>query len=573
MSDSQLIEISIRGVGVIEEATLEIGKGLTVFTGETGAGKTMVLTALSLLLGGKAEGSLVRVGKERLLASATFSISNQMSESVLELGGAIEDGQLILTRSITSDGKSKAAAGGVPVPAAILAGLAETLIEIHGQSANMSITKPAKQRDILDAFGGAEMSEALSKYTKDYESYQVLRKKLHSLRDSSASRDREISGLIEFAEAFKKVKPKVGETYILAQEISRLSSIESLRTSVGEAARALDDEDTGAMYLIAKARRNLESVQDKDLLIAKILENVTEGFYLLSDATESTHKYLSDLELDPEKLERALTRKSEINGLLKRFAQFGETDALIGKFELIEERIADLAGGEDRITAMEQELAGAWQELCRNAELLSKLRKVYAVNLSKLVSEEIHGLAMPHTQFVCKVVSPEYEKEIPLNALSGVGADDVSMLLQSQKNGALVALAKGASGGEMSRVMLGLEVVLASSQPVGTYIFDEVDAGVGGRAAIDVGRRLFELSRHAQVLVVTHLPQVAAWADTHFVLKKNDDGAVSQSDVTEVRAEARVEEIARMLAGHEHSLSAREHAAELLGMRGVSLAG
>lgn len=572
MSDySRLEEISIRGLGVIEDASIEVGEGLTVITGETGAGKTMILTALSLVLGGRAEASLVRQGKERLIVSASFQVDQVIADDVIERGGAIEGSQLILSRSLSLDGKSKASAGGITVPASVLASLAENLVEIHGQSASMSITKPAKQREILDRFGGDEIAAALTEYQTSYELFQSSRKKLNSLKENSAGREREIESLTEFAEAFKKVKPEIGELESLGQEISRLSSVESLQLAVGEAARLLDEEPTGAVTTSGQAKRNLESVRATDTRIEEILEALTEGHFLLSEAALQTQRYLVDLEADPERLEFALSRRAELTKFLKRFGDSAKkidpVVDLIARYAVVSESIADLSGGEERIAAMEIEVKANWKTACQSARQLSEMRESFAVKLSLAVTEEIHALAMPHTRMICQVSGPNYDAELPLSQLTANGGDEVSILLQAHKDGPLVLLAKGASGGEMSRVMLGLEVVLAQSQPIGTYIFDEVDAGVGGKAAIDVGRRLHKLARTAQVIVVTHLPQVAAWADTHFVVLKNSDGSVNQSDVKEVTGEARVEELARMLAGHEDSLSAREHATELLTMR------
>jgi DNA repair protein RecN (Recombination protein N) len=568
---TRLEEISIRGLGVIEEASLELTDGLTVITGETGAGKTMVLTALALVLGGKSESALVRQGKDRLVVSASFSVTDDIAKDVSEKGGAVEGDQLILSRSVTSEGKSKASAGGIAVPAGVLASLSESLIEIHGQSANMSITKASKQREILDRFGGQEIAVAHTEFAKRFEDFNAAKKKLAVLRSSASGREKEIAALREFSTAFKKLNPEIGELETLSQEISRLSSVESLQLGVGQASSLLDDEITGALTLIGQAKRSLESVQASDSAISEIVEAVNESFFLLSDASHLAIRYLSDLEMDPQRLEWAQSRKSELVKFIKAYG--GDSPSvdpipeLIAKHATVEESIADLTGGEERIRALEVEVEKAWSDACQAAEELSKVRHVYADILSKKVSAEIQALAMPHTTFLCSVESADFQKGLTASELSSTGADEVSMLLQAHKDGPLVALAKGASGGEMSRVMLALEVVLASSQPVGTYIFDEVDAGVGGKAAIDVGRRLHELSRHSQVIVVTHLPQVAAWADSHFVLRKNSDGSVSQSDVREVTDEARVEEIARMLAGHEDSRSAREHAAELLSMR------
>lgn len=569
---SELLEISIRGLGVIEEATLEIGPGFTVLTGETGAGKTMVLTALALVLGGKADSSLVRKGRDRLVASATFKIQPNLEEFATDKGAATEDGELILTRTLNSEGKSRASAGGVSVPASVLSELGEELIEIHGQAASMSITKVAKQREILDRYAGSQFTDVHDHYKTALDEYQSLKSKIASLKSNAAGREKEIAALQEFSNAFKKIKPQIGEPSGLLAEITRLSSVESLRSSVGEATALLLAEESGVVDALAAAKRNLEIVAEKDPLLSEILAAVTDSFFQLSEAAQSAHSYLEDLEADPLRLDAAQARRAELSAFLRRFASAEEADdqilELIKRHELVAESIADLSGGEDRLSQMEEELELLLQQLSSRSQILSEVRRDFAAQLSASVTEEIHMLSMPHTEFFATVSSPDYSQKLSPAVFTVTGADEVSMLLQAHRDGPLVQVAKGASGGELSRVMLALEVVLAESEPVGTYIFDEVDAGVGGKAAIEVGRRLRELSRYAQVIVVTHLPQVAAWADSHFVVRKNDDGAVSQSDVVQVTGELRVEEIARMLAGLEDSQSAREHAAELLSMRG-----
>ncbi len=569
---SELEEISIRGLGVIEEATLELGPGFTVLTGETGAGKTMVLTALSLVLGGKVDSSLVRKGRDRLVASATFRIQPKFEEFADSKGAATEDGALILSRTLNMEGKSRAFAGGVSVPASVLAELGEELIEIHGQAASMSITKVSKQREILDRYAGAQFTEVHDHFTDALDEYNSLKAKISSLKSNAASREKEIVALQEFSNAFMKIKPQLGEANSLLVEITRLSSVESLRTAVGESVSLLLAEESGIVDALATTKRNLETVADKDPLISEILAAVTDSFFQLSEAAQSAHIYLEDLEADPQRLDWAQARRAELSAFLKRYASAEEADdqilEMIKRHELVAESMADLAGGEDRLAQMEEDLELLFQQLCSRAQILSEVRRDFAMQLSELVTQEIHMLSMPHTQFFCTVSSPDYSQILDPSIFTPNGADDVAMLLQAHRDGPLVLVAKGASGGELSRVMLALEVVLAESEPVGTYIFDEVDAGVGGKAAIEVGRRLRELSQFAQVIVVTHLPQVAAWADSHFVVRKNDDGAVSQSDVIQVSGDRRVEEIARMLAGHEDSQSAKEHAAELLAMRG-----
>lgn len=569
---SELEEISIKGLGVIEEATLELSPGFTVLTGETGAGKTMVLTALTLVLGGRADSSLVRVGRSRLSTSATFRVTTEIEKVAGEVGIESEDHRLILSRILTAEGKSKATAGGVPVPANVLAQLGEGLIEIHGQSASFSIAKTIRQREILDRFCGLEFVDIFARYKDSLEQYQNKKAKISALRRNAQGREKEVDALREFSAAFSKIKPQVNEVSSLAIEISRLSSVESLREAIGDAGTVLLDEESGVVDALAKIKRNLESVSDRDPLIAEILETITDSYFQLSEASQSLSIYLGKLEADPLRLESALARKAELSAFLKRYASAGEADEqiveMIEKKASVEEAIADLTGGDERLAAMEVELELLFTQLVASSKVLSEIRARYSAEMSEKVTEEIHRLSMPHTQFLCTISSPGYEDELDPNIFSLHGADEISMLLRSHTDGPLVPVAKGASGGELSRVMLALEVVLAHSQPVGTYIFDEVDAGVGGKAAIEVGRRLKELSAHAQVIVVTHLAQVAAWADSHFVVLKNDDGAVSQSDVVQVSGQARVEEIARMLAGREDSHSAREHATELLAMRG-----
>jgi DNA repair protein RecN (Recombination protein N) len=265
-------------------------------------------------------------------------------------------------------------------------------------------------------------------------------------------------------------------------------------------------------------------------------------------------------------------RKAELNLFIKRWGGAESADEelvlLAAKAKSGKESIADLKGGDERITELESDLAKIKKSLLASAQKLSQARTTAADSLSTSVTTEIQALSMPHTRFFTEVISPDYAGNLKESDFTPLGCDEVSMQIQGQVDGPKIALGKGASGGEMSRIMLGLEVVIAKSHPVGTYIFDEVDAGVGGKAAIEVGKRLHALAQNSQVIVVTHLPQVAAWADTHFVVRKSSDGSVVQSGVSKLGQSERVEEIARMLAGLEESSSAREHAAELLAMRG-----
>lgn len=568
---SHLEEISIRSIGVIEQSLLELSPGLNVLTGETGAGKTMILTALQLVLGGKSDSSLVRHGSERLLASARFSVNDEIAEIAAQAGADVEDGTLILTRTVNGDGKSKAVAGGANVPAATLVALADHLVEIHGQAANHQIVKPVRQRELLDRFIGSALFKSLGDYQEIFGAYNELKARLKIMRENVSKRDSQIAELEEFAAGWAKLKAVRGEVEATNDQISRLSSVEDLRVAADGASKVISGEETGSLASLGTARRFLDAAKGKDGKLDEIAARIAEGFFLIDDATRDLSSYLTSLEADPGRLDTLQNRKAELASFIKRWGSGIAADEdlviLAGKAKSAKIEMEDLTGGDERIAELERELVTTKKRLLVSAKALSEVRSEGAVRLSISVSDEIHQLSMPHTQFILAIDSPDYEGTLKESDFTALGCDEVSMQIQGHIDGPLIALGKGASGGEMSRIMLALEVVLAATHPVGTYIFDEVDAGVGGKAAIEVGRRLAALAKHTQVIVVTHLPQVAAWADTHFVVKKSSDGSVVASGVQSLDANARIEEIARMLAGLEESSSAREHAGELLAMR------
>ncbi|MDA2963486.1 MAG: DNA repair protein RecN [Actinomycetota bacterium] len=570
MSDSTLLqEITIRSIGVIDQATLELSKGLTVLTGETGAGKTMVLTALNLIVGGKSDSTLVRAGSQRLIASARFAIAEHVRDEIDALGLIVEDGELILTRSVTSDGKSKATSNGISVNLSTLASVSERLVEVHAQVANMNISKRTRQRELLDRYAGQNFEIAFAQYRGYLTAYHELQSRINALRRSIDKADQELVELREFVSALSKFKLTRGEYADISTAIERLSNVEELAIAGASALAAIDDEESGALTWIGVARRALESVRVNDKELEDIFSQMSEGFFAINEARTALATYMHSLEADPGRLDLLNARKSGIRSLIKRYGGDQsveiEIDLMISRYESSSRAIQDLEGGDNRLKEMESEFIGLKKELVIAAKTLTRLRNEAATRLNTAVTAEIAQLSMPHTNFFVQVESADYSA-LKSSDFTSQGCDEVEMFISAHKDAPLVALAKGASGGEMSRVMLALEVVLAASHPVGTYVFDEVDAGVGGKAAIEVGRRLHALSRHAQVIVITHLPQVAAWADSHFVVTKNLTGSVSQSDVRKVEGDERIEEIARMLAGLEGSLSAREHAAELLSL-------
>ena len=564
-----LEELTIRSIGVIEHSTVEIAPGLTVLTGETGAGKTMILTALNLIMGGKSDSSLVRKGSERLVASGRFSIPKSSINFFENNGLDVEDDQLIITRTVNADGKSKATCNSIAVTASALSTAAEYLVEVHAQAANLSITKSAKQRELLDRFAGAEVAEQILSYRTVLNNYHDLKERIAQLKQSMNTRESELSALREFVSIMQKLKVEKGEYAEILIEIERLSSVEELCLAASQSHSVLEEQEQGSLTTLGLARKALDTARAKDPLLEQAFAQISEAFLIIDDAKNDLASYLSKLEADPARLDYLNARKSELVAVVKRYSSASDIDA--GLTELIErlnnarESIDDLEGGDQKLKELEVQLTQIKKTLVSEAKLLTELRTKAATKISDLVSREMSELSMPHALFNVQLQSADYSA-LKESDFTLTGCDEVTMLIQNHRDAPLVPLAKGASGGEMSRVMLALEVVIASTHPVGTYVFDEVDAGVGGKAAIEVGRRLFALSKHAQVIVVTHLPQVAAWADSHYVVTKNSDGSISESNVRKVQEGSRVEEIARMLSGMESSSSALEHAAELLNL-------
>ena len=568
---SYLEEISIRNLGIIDSSSLELSKGLNVLTGETGAGKTMILTALSLLLGSKSDSALVRHGSERLVASATFSIPESLRATIEDRGGFIEDGSIILSRTVNNDGRSKATASGTTVTASALSEITEPLIAIHGQSANSQIVKSARQRELLDLFAGVPLHQKLTIYLEIFQQYNELKAKLKSLLSHASERDSQIASLEALTQQWSSLKPVRDEYAAIEDEIRKLASVEDLRVAAAGALQALGDEDSGALTVLGTVRKFLENAKEKDPALDEISSSIAESFFLIDDAHGSLASYLASLEADPKRLDFLNDRKATIASFVKKWGGAGSVDeemALIAiRVKNAKETIGDLSGGQERISAIEKELSDIKAQLLVAAQEVSSERVKAAKNLSALVTKEISALSMPHTIFHADVLTVDYTGALKESDFTTTGCDEVTMSIQGHRDAPKVGLGKGASGGEMSLIMLALEVVIAASAPVGTYIFDEVDAGVGGKAAIEVCRRLHALSQHAQVIVVTHLPQVAAWADRHFVVAKDSDGQIVASGVTELTDQGRVGEIARMLAGLDESLSAQEHASELLALR------
>ena len=558
---TQLEEISIRSLGVIDSSNIEFKDGLTVLTGETGAGKTMVLTALGLVLGDKSDSDLVRVGAERATVTGKFKVSREIAELISENGGAIEDSSAVITRTVSAQGKSRVLIGGSLTSTNFVAELSERLVEVHQQSSSLRLTKPNTVRELVDAFGRISTQA----YSEIFNEYNDLQSRIKDLKNQLLRRDQEIAELTEFAKAFSVVKPKLGELESIENNLSKLSAVEDINQALSSALNNLENEDLSALNLLQQSKKSLEQVRGKDDELDQIIENFSEKLLDIQDLTSELTSYLSSLEADPNQFAHLQERKSSINSLLKKYGKGSDRQiafaTLIQDGESAAERIKDLSGGEDRISEMESEANSLFKNMVARAKELSELRINSAQKLSELVTSEIRALSMPNAYLQINVVSKDPSI---VSSYHNYGLDDLEILFCSHQGGKALPLNKVASGGELSRVMLALEVVIADTQDIGTYIFDEVDAGVGGKAAIEIGKRLAKLSKKAQVIVITHLPQVAVWADQHLVVKKNEGGSVTQSDVIEILENERKVEIARMLSGQESSQTAQQHAAELL---------
>jgi len=561
VSKSSLEEISIRSLGVIESSNIQFKPGLTVLTGETGAGKTMVLTALGLVLGSKSDSDLVRAGQERAVVTGRFSVPPQIQDEILASGGEVEDDCVVITRTLSSQGKSRVLVGSAVSSAATVSSFALSLVEIHAQSSSSKLMKPAVSRELLDRYGGIDLTQ----YQEIFTQYQEISLRIEELKNQLLQRDKEIDLLTEFAQEFSKLSPVSGELVKIENEIAKLGSVEQLNQVVSSALNLLEDEDLSALNLLQQMRKSLDSVAGKDRDLDQITERFTESLLNLQDTGSDLTSYLSSLEADPSRFAQLQDRKSALSSLLKRYGKGSDKDLafeeLIADGVGAKQKLADLSGGSDRITELEKQKLDIFSKMKISAVKLANDRKIAAEKLSKLVTSEIRNLSMPNSQFVISQSTLESDKP---GSYTAYGLDEIAILFAAHTGATPLPLSKVASGGELSRVMLALEVVIAEAEPIGTYIFDEVDAGVGGKAAVEIGRRLAKLSKSAQVIVITHLPQVAVWADNHLVVKKSESGSVTQSDVKEMSADERKVEIARMLSGQEDSQTAQEHASELL---------
>lgn len=564
--------ISIENLGVIAQAELPLGPGLTALTGETGAGKTMVLTSLKLLLGSKADPAIVRAGTQRCVVEGAFALEEDAKciQIAQEAGCEIEDDLLLASRVVPATGRSRAHLGGRAVPASVLGQVGSRLVSIHGQADQLRLRTAAAQRRALDAVGGSEHEQLCRQYSSCYRAWNQARQDLETWREQALAREGEIAGLRHALEQLEALDPKPGEDQALAEEASRLENLDLLRSGAAEAANAisgdeLNDDVANVIALVSVARRSLENAADHDSRLASLMPRLNEVAALTSDLAMELTDYLADLDADPDRLAWVHERREqlrrgclEIGGLGQVFAN---VDELLAFGQHCAVRLAQLDGPLDREAELAAEVERTGKELKTVAKRLSQARTKLAKLLSQQVSAELEGLMMRGAKLQVRLN--------PLEQPGPTGMEEVELLLRAHPGAAALPLEKGASGGELSRIMLALEVVLAQHTATKrhTFVFDEIDAGVGGRAAVEIGRRLAALARHHQVIVVTHLAQVAAWAQTQLVVVKQVGQASNEATTTAVETVSgpeRVRELARMLSGQSDSQTALRHAEELL---------
>ncbi|MGH3437478.1 MAG: DNA repair protein RecN [Sciscionella sp.] len=575
-----LSEMRIRGLGVICEAVLELHRGFTVVTGETGAGKTMVVTGLHLLGGGRAEASRVRAGSDRTVVEGWFEApaDPHAAEVLADAGAELDDdGSLICARTVGSDGRSRAHVGGRSVPASVLAELSEHLLAVHGQNDQLRLMRPGEQRSVLDRFAGDPVGVPLRRYRELREEWlhvlAELVERTERARELAREADLLRHGLAEIA----AVSPKPGEDVDLVAEARRLADVDELRGAASEAQYAVSGaeqdagaggEAIGALGLVAEARRKVAAAEDPALV--ELEPRLAEAAALLGDVGAELGGYLDGLEADPQRLEQVLARQAELKALTRKYA--ADVDGVLEWASEAEQRLVGMDTSEEALAALAARRDELASELAAAAQEITGCRTEAAGELAEAVTAELGGLAMAQAAIEVAVTPRAVDDTDPHGLRAGKkllhagpdGADDVELRLRPHPGATWLPVHKGASGGELSRVMLALEVVLAHADPVPTMVFDEVDAGVGGRAAVEIGRRLAALARSHQVIVVTHLPQVAAYADRHLVVDKTIDGQITESAVRQLSQEQRVVELARMLAGMESTDTGRAHAEELL---------
>ncbi|GAA4888872.1 DNA repair protein RecN [Tessaracoccus lubricantis] len=550
-----LSALRMTAFGVVDEAELELGPGLTALTGETGAGKTMIVSGLGHLLGSRGDAGIVRRGAERAVVEGRWEVPDDVAARVRELGGDAEDGELVTLRQVSAQGRSRAVVGGAGVPISALADVIGEIATIHGQSGQMRLSSPDRQRELLDAHAKPAQ---LERYRANFAERRAAAAELQELEQQSLARAREADMLRFGLDEIAAVAPQPGEDDALAAEQAKLMDLDELRSLAGTAHEALSGSETdydapSAVALAGEARKALTALAGRDEAAAALAGRAVELTMLAGELAADVAGYVDDLVADPLRLEAVGQRRGALAGLTRKYGT--TVDEVLAWAESSAARLGELVGSDERIEVLRARIAELDAALAADAAAISAARRAAAEDLAEQVRSELAALAMPHAELRFDVT------DAPIGPH---GADRIELLFTANPGSEPAPLGKVASGGELSRVRLALEVVLADAGAHHTYVFDEVDAGVGGAVGLEIGRRLQRLAAHSQVIVVTHLAQVAAFADAHFVVAKESDGQVTTSGVRLLTDDQRAAELARMMGGASSSTKGIEHAQELL---------
>ena len=545
--------LDISNLGVIANAHVDFGPGLVVVTGETGAGKTMVLSSLQLLLGARADAALVRSGTERLSVDGIFSITPDIGSRVEDAGGLVEGDELIVGRSVRAAGRSRAHLGSRPVPASVLADIVGSMVTIHGQSDQIRLTGEAAQRRALDQFGGSAHAAVVEEYRAAFRGAVDIKHRLDSLRGDATERAEEIEDLRAAIDQIEALDPQPGEEENLVREAARLTNVEDLRGLMGASLGYLKGDDrgdyAGAVESARSAYAQLDEASRFDEAVADFVARARNQALELDALADDVSSYLSRLDADPQRLAQIHARRAALKDALRGRA--ADIEGLLAWVQEARVRLAELSAPASDPALVEEELRAAQEHVLACGSRLTAARATLAAELASGVNEELHALSMPDA-----TLHIDLEATKPTSH----GCESVVFRLQPHPHAPARPLGQGASGGELSRVMLALELMLGRTEASSTFIFDEIDAGIGGQTATEVGARLKRLAASRQVIVVTHLAQVAAFGDQHLVIEKSD----GTTQVREVRGEAREAELTRMMGGDPHSAAARRHASQVL---------
>ncbi len=558
-----LAELSIKNFAIIEKLSISFEKGLSVLTGETGAGKSIIIDAIHLLTGGRGSAEFVRHGEEKAEIEGLFQMDDShhpVYRKALELGIDIEEGMVILRRDISRTGKSVCRINGKLVTISTLREIGATLVDIHGQHEHQELMDETRHLPLLDQFGAAEIAASLQEYQQVFHRYEQTQNRLKALSENDQQMAHRLDLIMFQLDEIQKANLKLHEDDELYEEKRKLANFEKVFEAVQLAATALQGEQKGLDW-VGMTMGHLEDAAALDEAYKEVFEAVANSFYQLEDAARTLSNALDVMEYDPQRLNEIEDRLNEINTLKRKY---GKTIQEILEYAAkIEEEIETIQNKETHIGELEAELASIKKDLLLEAKQLTELRHKWGEKLTGLIHKELKELYMEKTVF-------EIHFETAQDHFSKNGVDHVEFYISTNPGEPLKPLSKVASGGELSRIMLALKSIFSKHQGVTSIIFDEVDTGVSGRVAQAIAEKIYKVALDSQVLCISHLPQVAAMADIHLLISKTVKDGRTSTAVTPLRKEEKIKEISRMISGVEITELTKQHAEELLQLAAIT---